>query len=176
MTAETTPEISQTITTDITPEIQTEAPVKKKSYKKEKSTDSKKHYVSNAQILEAFMEAKELGRLTDRLAKYLVLIAERYSFHPWFAGYSFRDDMVATAVVNLVNNWHKFDHTKSETPNPFSYYTTSVYRSFLGYINLERRERDIRDELLIEAGANPSFNYQSNHGSSDDIGGSSRDE
>lgn len=176
MTAETTQEISQTITSDITPEIQTEAPVKKKSYKKEKSTDSKKHYVSNAQILEAFMEAKELGRLTDRLAKYLVLIAERYSFHPWFAGYSFRDDMVATAVVNLVNNWHKFDHTKSETPNPFSYYTTSVYRSFLGYINLERRERDIRDELLIEAGANPSFNYQSSHGSSDDIGGSSRDE
>ena len=146
--------------------VEVKPPEPKKKYKKERSTDNKKHYVSNAQILEAFLEAKEKGILTDKLAKYLVLIAERYSYHPWFAGYSFREDMVATAVVGLVNNWHKFDHTKFENPNPFSYYTTSVYRSFIGYISTEKKERDIRDELLMDAGANPSFNYQSK--SSDD--------
>jgi len=137
-----------------------------KPAKKERSKTTKGHYVTNAQLLEAFYEAKAAGKLTDRLAKYLMMVAERYSYHPWFAGYSFREDMVATAVVNLCANWHKFNPEKQENPNPFSYYTTASYRSFLSYLDSERKERDIRDELLIEAGANPSFNYQERHGGS----------
>ncbi len=141
-----------------------EAKVKKIKVKREKSPESKKFYVSNAQLLEAFYEAKELGRLTDRMAKYLTLIATRYSYHPWFAGYSFREDMVCVAVVNLVANWHKFNPEKSD--NPFAYYTTASYRSFLSFLDSERKERDIRDQLLVDAGSNPSYNYQSKHGSS----------
>jgi hypothetical protein len=137
-----------------------------KPAKKERSKSTKGHYVTNAQLLEAFYEAKELGRLTDRLAKYLMQIAEKYSYHPWFAGYSFREDMVNTAVVNLAANWHKFNPEKQEIPNPFAYYTTACYRSFLSYLEFEKKERNIRDELLIEAGANPSFNYQARHGMS----------
>jgi hypothetical protein len=141
---------------------------KKVKYRRDKSSTPKKYYVTNAQLLEAFHEAKALGRLTDRMARYLQMIAERYSYHPWFVGYSYRDDMVAAAVVNLVANWHKFNPEKSD--NPFAYYTTASYRSFLSYLDAERRERDIRDELLIEAGSNPSFNYQDRHSgkSSDD--------
>lgn len=136
---------------------------KKVKYKRDKSSTPKKYYVTNAQLLEAFHEAKAQGKLTDRMARYLQMIAERYSYHPWFAGYSYRDDMVAAAVVNLVANWHKFNPEKSD--NPFAYYTTASYRSFLSYLDAERKERDIRDELLIDAGANPSFNYQDRHGS-----------
>lgn len=143
-----------------------EAPKKTKPVKKERATSTRGHYVTNAQLLEAFHEAKAAGKLTDRLAKYLMMVAEKYSYHPWFAGYSFREDMVCSAVVNLCANWHKFNPEKSENPNPFSYYTTACYRSFLSYLDAERTERDIRDELLISAGANPSFNYQSKHGSS----------
>lgn len=134
--------------------------------KKARSTDTRKHYVTNAQLLEAWHEAKGLGKLTDKLAKYLMMVAEKYSYHPWFAGYSFREDMVCTAVVNLCANWHKFNPDKQENPNPFSYFTTACYRSFLSYLDSERKERDIRDELLVEAGANPSFNYQAKHGTS----------
>lgn len=139
----------------------TEQKPKKTKVKREKSTDTKKFYVSNAQILEAFHEAKAQNRLTDRLAGYLMLIAERYSYHPWFAGWSYREDMVASAVVNLCANWHKFNPEKSD--NPFAYYTTATYRSFLSYLDAERKERDIKDQLLVEAGANPSFNYQERH-------------
>ena len=137
-----------------------------KPAKKERAKTTKGHYVTNAQLLEAFHEAKAAGKLTDRLAKYLMMVAERYSFHPWFANYSFREDMVASAVVNLCANWHKFNPEKQENPNPFSYYTTACYRSFLSYLDAERKERDIRDELLIEAGANPSFNYSDRHSAS----------
>jgi len=128
------------------------------TYKKPKSTSTRGHYVTNAQLLVAISEAKALGKLTDVLAKYLHMIAERYSYSSSFGGYSFREDMVSFAMVNLVQNWHKFDPTKSE--NPFAFYTTAVYRSFLQYLADEKKQRDIRDELLVDAGANPSFSFQ----------------
>jgi hypothetical protein len=156
-----------TPTTEVKEEsVKLAKPVKVKPAKKERAKSTKGHYVTNAQLLEAFHEAKALGRLTDKMAKYLMMVAQRYSYHPWFANYSFREDMVCTAVVNLCANWHKFNPEKSDTPNPFSYYTTACYRSFLSYLDAERKERDIRDELLVEAGANPSFNYSAKQGGS----------
>lgn len=131
-----------------------------------------KAYVTNAQIMDAWYDAKKKGKLTNELARCLVLIAERYSYHPWFSGYSFREDMVCHAVVNLCANWHKFKPEyaieKGQSPNPFAYFTTSCYRSFLSYLAEEKKERDIRDQLLAEAGMNPSFNFQFTVNSSDD--------
>ena len=126
--------------------------------KRQKATSTKGHYVTNADLMEAIAADKKTGILSNRLAKYLYMIAERYSFSPSFAGYSFREDMVAFAVVNLCANWHKFDPEISN--QPFSFYTTAVYRSFLQYLSDEKKQRNIRDELLVEAGANPSFSYQ----------------
>lgn len=127
--------------------------------KKAKSTTTRGHYVTNAQLLEAIAADKENGKkLSPKLAKYLYMIAQRYSFSSSFAGYSFREDMVSFAVVNLCANWHKFDPAKSD--NPFAFYTTAAYRSFLQYLADEKKQRDIRDRLLVEAGANPSFSYQ----------------
>jgi hypothetical protein len=137
-----------------------------KPAKREKSTSTKGHYVKNADLLPAFHEAKALNKLTPKLAEMLMKIAERYSYHPWFVGFSYREDMVAFAIVNLCANWHKFNPEKSS--NPFSYYTTACYRSFQAYLGDERKERDGRDKLLIEAGANPSFNYQMRGGKSSD--------
>lgn len=128
------------------------------TYKRAKSTSTKGHYVTNAQLLEAIKEDKEKGKLSPKLAKYLHMIAERYSYSSSFGGYSFREDMVSFALVNLCANWHKFDPAKSD--NPFAFYTTAVYRSFLQYLADEKKQRDIRDELLVDAGANPSFSFQ----------------
>jgi DNA-directed RNA polymerase specialized sigma24 family protein len=128
-------------------------------YKKPKSTTTKGHYVTNAQLLEAIAADKENGRkLSPKLAKYLWMIAERYSHSPSFGGYSFREDMVSFAVVNLCANWYKFDPTKSD--NPFAFYTTAAYRSFLQYLADEKKQRDIRDTMLVDQGANPSFSFQ----------------
>ena len=128
-------------------------------YKKPKSTSTRGHYVTNAQLLAEIQACKENGNtLSSLLAKYLHMIAERYSHSPSFGGYSFREDMVSFAVVNLCANWYKFDPTKSD--NPFAFYTTAVYRSFLQYLADEKKQRDIRDTLLVDAGANPSFSYQ----------------
>jgi DNA-directed RNA polymerase specialized sigma24 family protein len=127
--------------------------------KREKSTTTKGHYVTNAQLLEAIAADKANGyKLSPRLSKYLWMIAERYSFSPSFANYSFREDMVSLAVVNLCQNWYKFDPEKSD--NPFAFYTTAAYRSFLQYLADEKKHREIRDTLLVEAGSSPSFAFQ----------------
>ena len=128
-----------------------------KKIKREKSTTTKGHYVTNAQLLPAVLEAKQLGRVTDKLAKMLLLIAERYSRKSWFSGYSYREDMVALAMVNLCANALKFDPAKSS--NPFAYYTTAIHNTFQQYKTVEKNHRNIRDSLLVDAGANPSFNY-----------------
>lgn len=119
---------------------------------------AKTHYVSNIELLETIAADKLTGVLSNKLAKMLYMIAERYSYIHSFSGYSFREDMVSCAVVNLCSNWYKFDPERSD--NPFSYMTTSVYRSFLQYISEEKKQRNIRDTLLVDAGASPSFAYQ----------------
>ena len=117
-----------------------------------------KHYLSNKNLLAAHAEAKAQGKLTAELAAMLRLIAERYSFHPWFRGYSFREDMVSEATVNLVRNWHKFDATKSQ--NPFAFFTTAIRRSYLAYLEQEREQSNIKNALIVEQGEDPSWNYQ----------------
>jgi len=134
--------------------------------KRAKSTGSTKtHYVTNAQLMEAIAKDKANGnKLSPELARMLYMIAERYSFIPSFGQYTFREDMVSFAVVNLCANWHKFDPEKSD--NPFAFYTTAAYRSFLQYLADEKKQRDIRDQMLVDAGANPSFSFQERNRSS----------
>jgi hypothetical protein len=134
-----------------------------KYLKREKSTSTRGHYVTNAQLLPAVLEAKELGKVTDKLIGMIWMIAERYSRKGNFVGYSFREDMVAAAIANLCNNALKFNPEKSA--NPFSFYTTAIHNSFLQYMADEKKHRKVRDRLLIESGANPSYNYggEENH-------------
>ena len=120
-----------------------------------KATTSKGHYVTNATLLPEVVRAQQLGRVTNELAEMLMTIATRYSYKSNFGGYSFRDDMVSFALVNLCANALKFNPEKSN--NPFSYYTSAIHNSFLQFIASERDHRDIRDKLMIEAGSNPSF-------------------
>lgn len=125
--------------------------------KREKSTTTIGHYVRNADLLPAVIEAKELGYVTDKLISMIRLIAEKYSTKHNFVSYSFREDMVSTAVENLCKNALKFNHEKFN--NPFAFYTTAIHNSFLQYMNEEKKHRNLRDALLIDAGANPSFNF-----------------
>ncbi len=125
--------------------------------KREKSTTSVGHYVRNADLLPAVIEAKQLGKVTDKLIKMIEMIADRYSRKHNFGGYSFREDMVSSAVENLCKNALKFNHEKYN--NPFAFYTTAIHHSFLQFMAEEKKHRNIRDKMLLDAGSNPSFNF-----------------
>lgn len=125
--------------------------------KREKSTSEVRHYVRNADLIPAIIEAKQQGQVTARLSDLFWKIAENYSRKHNFVKYSFRTDMVASAAANLCQNALKFNHEKYD--NPFSYYTTAIHNSFLQFIADEKKHAKLRDELIIQAGANPSFGY-----------------
>jgi hypothetical protein len=57
----------------------------------------------------------------------------------------------------------QFDESKSD--NPFAYYTAAVTNSFVRIINIEKRNQNIRDDILEMNGMNPSWTRQ-NSGSS----------
>ena len=126
-----------------------------------------KYYLTNGDLLPAVLEAKERGRITDRLARMLMLLTDRYSRKANFNGYSFREDMVSAALINLVQNALKFDPEKSH--NPFAFYTTAIKNSFLQYMLDEKKQRYIRDQLLTEAGQDASHSFMESHRNSDDV-------
>lgn len=133
---------------------------KKPVTRRPKSTTTKGHYVTNSVLLPEVIRAKQLGRVTNELARMILMIAERFSCKSNFVGYSFREDMVSFAMVNLMANALKFNPEKSN--NPFAFYTTAIRNSFLQYLADEKKHRDIRDSLIVEEGLNPSFNYSEN--------------
>lgn len=132
-----------------------------------------KYYLTNATLLPEVIKCRKAGKISNELAKMLMLLTDRYSKSSKFGGYTFREDMVSEALINLCQNALKFDPEKSS--NPFAFYTTSIHHSFLQFLNNEKKHRNIRDRMLIELGENPSFNYMAENKSgpslsSDNIG------
>ncbi len=119
------------------------------------------HYIDKAEMLDEVVKSKAAGAMTDKLARMILLLAEKYSHHHWFIGYSYREDMVADAVLNLVGSALKFNPEKSN--NPFGYYTIAIQRSFMHYLHVEKKHRYIRDKMLLELGENPSFAFLEDH-------------
>lgn len=119
-----------------------------------------KYYLTNEDLLPEVIKSKEVGYITDRLARMLMLLAERYSRKSNFVGYSYRQDMVSAALLNLCKNALKFNPERSQ--NPFAFYTTAIKRSFLQYMENEKEEHYIRDTILLDNGHEASANYDDN--------------
>lgn len=119
-------------------------------------------YLSNKELLAEVKTSKELGRMTDMLAKMLQLLCSKYAKKGSFINYSYNEDMQAYAMMMLVRTWNSFDPDKSN--NPFAFFTQCIKNSFIQYLNHEKRQRDVRDALLIDQGLNPSYGYESDSG------------
>jgi hypothetical protein len=71
---------------------------------------------------------------------------------------SYVSDMRGQALVQLSQVGLQFDESRSD--NPFAWYTQIIKNSFRRTLLLEKRNQDIRDDLLVMAGAIPSFTRQ----------------
>jgi len=85
-------------------------------------------------------------------------LVERYSQRGNWRNYTYIEEMKSQAVLQLCQMGLKFDESRSQ--NPFSYYTASVSNSFTRILNLEKRNQNIRDDILMMHGQNPSFSRQ----------------
>ena len=101
------------------------------------------------------------GTVTNNLAKMYIKLCERYSMRSNWRGYTYVDEMRSHALLQLSQIGLQFNELKSE--NPFAYYTAAVTNSFTRVLNLEKRNQNIRDDLLQEAGQMPSWTRQIEH-------------
>ena len=118
-------------------------------------------YLNNKDLLAQVILSKKNGKMTNELAKMLQLLTMRYGKKGNFAGYTYNDDMQSYAMLMIVKTWQGFDPAKSS--NPFAWFTQCIKNSFIQYLNYEKRQRDIRDEVLVDSGLSPSYNYQYEH-------------
>lgn len=98
------------------------------------------------------------GTITNKLANMFTLMVNRYGQRGNWRGYTYIDEMKGHALLQLTQIGLQFNEYKSD--NPFSYYTAIVSNSFTRVYNLEKKHQDLRDDLLIDSGANPSFSRQ----------------
>jgi hypothetical protein len=102
--------------------------------------------------------SSEHGSITNKLAKMFILMVNKYGQRGNWRGYTYIDEMKGQALLQLAQMGLQFDEARSD--NPFSYYTQSLQNSFTRVLNLEKKNQDIRDDLLIDSGASPSFTRQ----------------
>ena len=101
------------------------------------------------------------GKITNELGKMFMKLVERYSQRGNWRGYTYVDEMRGTALVQLAQIGLQFNEAKSD--NPFAYYTAAITNSFTRVLNIEKKNQNIRDDILIDSGHLPSYGRQIAH-------------
>jgi hypothetical protein len=99
--------------------------------------------------------SKDHGRATNKLALMWMKLVDRYATRGNVRGYTYNDEMKGQAILQLSQIGLQFDESKSN--NPFAYYTAAVTNSFVRVINIEKRNQNIRDDILEMNDLSPSY-------------------
>ena len=102
--------------------------------------------------------SKDHGTMTKKLALMFMKLCERYATRSNWRGYTYNEEMRGQALLQLSQIGLQFDESKSQ--NPFAYYTAAITNSFTRILNLEKKNQNIRDDMLEMNGLNPSWTRQ----------------
>jgi hypothetical protein len=115
----------------------------------------KSHWDGN---LETGSFNKDHGQVTNKLARMYIMMCEKYAMKYNWRGYTYNDEMRNSAILQLTYVGLRFNEAKSA--NPFAYYTAAITNSFCRVLNSEKRNQNIRDDILEMNGLNPSWSRQ----------------
>jgi len=101
---------------------------------------------------------RDHGTMTRKLAMMFMKLCERYATRSNWRGYSYNEEMRGQALLQLSQIGLQFDESKSQ--NPFAYYTAAITNSFTRILNIEKKNHNIRDDILEMNGLNPSWSRQ----------------
>ena len=101
---------------------------------------------------------KEHGAMTKKLAHMFMKLCERYATRSNWRGYTYNDEMRSQALLQLSQIGLQFDESKSQ--NPFAYYTAAITNSFTRVLNIEKRNQNLREDILEMNNLNPSYTRQ----------------
>jgi hypothetical protein len=102
--------------------------------------------------------SRDHGTMTRKLAMMFMKLCERYATRSNWRGYSYNEEMRGQALLQLSQIGLQFDESKSQ--NPFAYYTAAITNSFTRILNIEKKNHNIRDDILEMNGLNPSWSRQ----------------
>jgi len=91
-----------------------------------------------------------IGEISEKLGTMILKICTRFSMHPRFYGYSFRDEFVAEAICRCLTNAIdriNLDHPKC---NVFAYLTQTAYNVFRQKIKSEKKYANTKTQLRTE--------------------------
>ena len=106
--------------------------------------------------------SKDHGQMTPKLAHMFIKLCERYATRSNWRGYTYNDEMRSQALLQLSQIGLQFDEAKSQ--NPFAYYTAAITNSFTRVLNIEKRNQNIRDDILEMNNYTPSYTRQGDWG------------
>ena len=101
---------------------------------------------------------RDHGNMTRKLATMFMKLCERYATRSNWRGYTYNEEMRGQALLQLSQIGLQFDESKSQ--NPFAYYTAAITNSFTRILNIEKKNQNIRDDILEINGLNPSWTRQ----------------
>ena len=101
---------------------------------------------------------RDHGKITNKLALMYMKLCERYATRSNWRGYTYNDEMRAQALLQLSHIGLQFDESKSA--NPFAYYTAAITNSFTRVLNIEKKNQNIRDDILEMNNLSPSYSRQ----------------
>jgi hypothetical protein len=102
--------------------------------------------------------SKDHGQVTNKLARMYIMMCGKYAMKYNWRGYTYNDEMRNSAILQLTYVGLRFNESKSA--NPFAYYTAAITNSFCRVLNTEKRNQNIRDDILEINGLNPSWTRQ----------------
>ena len=125
-----------------------------------------KHYVNNADFLDALIVYKEKcdvakaaekedPQIPNYIGECFLKIAEHLSRKPNFISYSFRDEMIADGIENCLMYFRNFNPSKSK--NPFAYFTQIIYYAFLRRIMKEKKQLYVKYKATEQFGILDEF-------------------
>ena len=101
---------------------------------------------------------RDHGKITNNLARMFIKLCERYATRSNWGGYTYNDEMRSQALLQLSQIGLQFDESKSQ--NPFAYYTAAITNSFTRVLNIEKRNQNLRDDILEMNNLTPSYTRQ----------------
>ncbi len=123
-----------------------------------------KHYIDKKEMYEEVIKTREQGRVTEKLGQMFMTLAENYSHDRKFREYerrygrAFKEDLIATGLHACIKAAPKFNPEESD--NPFGYFTTCLFRAYIGYLKKEYGYMNTKNALKVDQGLRGDYGYE----------------
>lgn len=101
----------------------------------------KNNYLDKKELSHELIEYHKSGVISEKLGKMILDIATNIATIGRWSGYTWKDDMIGTAVEICI----RYLHNVSPDKNPYAYLSKTVINSFKWFIIKEKRHGKIKD-------------------------------